>query len=89
MSIRFVPHDGPEIDRSTPDRPDGLMSKIEVSKYLGFSTRTLDRLIAAGEFIEHKLICGQRKRWDRAEIDRWLATRPRLNTRGRKGADRG
>jgi predicted DNA-binding transcriptional regulator AlpA len=63
------------------------LDKAGLARHLALSTRTIDRLAAAGMLPQPTLTIGSRKRWSLEVIDRWLATRPKLTTRSaaRKG----
>ena len=52
--------------------PVGLWSKSDFAAYTGYSTRTLDRLAAAGLLPAPVLAVGGRKRWDPETIRRWI-----------------
>lgn len=53
--------------------PAGGLSRKDSAKYLGCSTRYLDKLAAAGELRRCKL--GSKTVYQRSELDRFLASR--------------
>ncbi len=63
-----------------------LMSRAEVAKYLGLHVKTLEELIARGEFPAGQLI-GSRPTWSGRDIAAWLHLRGRFRT-AKNGSER-
>jgi hypothetical protein len=61
------------------------LDKQGFARYLGISTRSLDRAAAVGLLPRPDLTIGRSPRWSPETITRWLRTRPRLP--GRKAGD--
>jgi len=60
------------VSASTPDAPRVLLDSKEVARRLGCSWRTVYRLADAGE-MPFGVKLGALRRWDSAEIDRFIA----------------
>jgi len=66
----------------THEAPDHCVGKAELARYLGISTRTLDRANAMGLLPKPDLVVGRSPRWSPDTIKRWLRARPKLPGRG-------
>jgi hypothetical protein len=65
---------------------DRYHDRRSLAHYLRFSTRTLNRLMAAGSLPPPDLVIGKSPRWSPRTVEKWLRSRPRLP--GRKGSSR-
>jgi predicted DNA-binding transcriptional regulator AlpA len=72
--------------------PSSLIDAKELARLLSVSLGTLERMKAANDLPAHIVLSGNCHRWDRGEIERWIAARcpPRREWEGRAGGgDRG
>lgn len=60
---------------------DLLIDKPEVARRCFLSTRTIERMIVAGEFPPPLRIGRSRVAWRTSEVESWLAARPRVQPR--------
>jgi hypothetical protein len=66
--------------------PEVCFTKKSICEWLQISTRTWDRLAAAGLTPPPDLVVGKSARWSPLTVAKWLRSKPRLP--GRKGGGR-
>ena len=69
MSENFTPHVGPPLDDPGVDRV--LMDVGQLARMLDVSTRTLWRMLSAGQLVE-PIKLGGSTRWRRRDVEEWV-----------------
>jgi len=62
----------PKLVEQHPAYAGSLLTLDEAAHALGMSRRTAERSIARGDFPVAPVQLGRRRRWRRADIERWL-----------------
>lgn len=61
-------------DTALADR--AMLSKSDLARYIGFTTRTVDRMVDRGDLPRPRLSSSGVKRWLRSEVDECLQNWP-------------
>ena len=65
---------------------DRLLARAEVQERCGIARTTIYRLMRSGLFPTPILIGERAVRWSEAEIDQWIASRPRATSEAARAA---
>jgi len=78
LSRQPIPPAEPCSDPTT----DHCLSKSELARFLGISTRSLDRINAEGWLPAPDFVLGRSPRWSPWTVRKWLRSKPKLRGRG-------